>query len=968
MGARVLQNSFLGGVISPSMFGRVDDPYYAMGAYDLKNFIVLPQGAVRSRSGFQYVTKAKNSDKAVRLIPFRFASDQTLVLVFGDKTLRIVTQGKVLLNDDNEIFEIETPYKAEDLFSLNYCQNADIITITSVKYPPKELRRYGATDWRFTDVSTAPTITAPQNVTLSAFYPSDTEAKNKEKITAEYKVTSIDANGKESLPSKTYSIKCNYYITGGTVTISWSGVQGASRYRVYRSVAGIFSYLGETDGLTITDIGDNPDGSITPPIYEKPFQADRYIKSVKVVNGGSGYNPKTDYAHAFPSKLLIKYLPFGYRLRNNGEQAYYGDDATLYLDFFDGGTQIYKDNIKRDYVGNAKGDTNYYQLWLNSDYPSNVEDGFYIDVPDYIANKTYTDPKVRIRTTGVSFYLDVRKDGQDPIYDNRTIESFRSVDLDSYYKGLKDKLFKWSDSELTEWKKIYQTTYPLVDYMTLTGQLSSKPILNIKLEVIDDTGTGAVLEPIIKNGQITEVKVINGGSNYTNPKIIVTSDEGEGAELEPIIEENEVQLYPSATTQFDQRRIFAGTLSKPVHVWMTNAGQQEIMMKHRPILDDDAIDFDAVTADADRIKHAVSTNNLVLLTGSAELMVYTQNSDALTPKSIAVKALSYNGANDVQPVIANSTVVYCASRSNHALALTYAYQQGGMASFDLSLRASHLFDSNQIKDLTLSKAPLQLAWFVSSNGKLLGLTFYPDQSIQAWHVHETDGIIESCCAVSEGEEDHLYIVVKRLINGKYLRYIERLTNISIKDKEPINLDSFIQSNNSSFTSVLNLEDESKINTRGYSITGLEHLEGKTVTAIIDDNIEENLVVKNGSITVKNLGQNIAVGIPYSSSLITIPLSANTQGNLQGSVKTVSQLGVRTSYQGELFASIFPYGKEYKIKRDSNNFNNQDKQSKVSLINIPTAWDLQGQLKLTHKDVHTVEIQALIANISIEGTK
>ena len=76
--------------------------------------------------------------------------------------------------------------------------------------------------------------------------------------------------------------------------------------------------------------------------------------------------------------------------------------------------------------------------------------------------------------------------------------------------------------------------------------------------------------------------------------------------------------------------------------------------------------------------------------------------------------------------------------------------------------------------MALSKSPIPIVWAVSSSGKLLGLTYVPEQQIGAWHQHDTDGLFESVACVSEGNDDVTYCVVKRTINGASKRYIERM--------------------------------------------------------------------------------------------------------------------------------------------------------------------------------------------------
>ena len=119
-------------------------------------------------------------------------------------------------------------------------------------------------------------------------------------------------------------------------------------------------------------------------------------------------------------------------------------------------------------------------------------------------------------------------------------------------------------------------------------------------------------------------------------------------------------------------------------------------------------------------------------------------------------------------------MVYCAARGGHVRELGYNWQANGFITGDLSLRSPHLFDNFTITDMALAKAPIPLVWFVSSSGKLIGLTYVPEQTIGAWHQHDTDGVFESVATVSEGNDDVLYAVINRIVNGNSVRYVERM--------------------------------------------------------------------------------------------------------------------------------------------------------------------------------------------------
>ncbi len=232
--------------------------------------------------------------------------------------------------------------------------------------------------------------------------------------------------------------------------------------------------------------------------------------------------------------------------------------------------------------------------------------------------------------------------------------------------------------------------------------------------------------------------------------------------------------YPGAVSYFEQRRVFAGTNNGPQDIWMTKSGTESNMSFGLPIQDDDRIEFRVAAREANTIRHIVPLTQLLLLTGSAEWRITSINSDAITPSSISVKPQSYIGSNNSQPVIVNNSLVYAAARGGHVRELGYNWQANGFITGDLSLRAPHLFDNLTTIDMALSKAPIPIVWMTSSNGKLLGLTYVPEQQLGAWHQHDTDGLFESVACVSEGNDDVTYCVIQRTINGVSKRYIERM--------------------------------------------------------------------------------------------------------------------------------------------------------------------------------------------------
>lgn len=236
--------------------------------------------------------------------------------------------------------------------------------------------------------------------------------------------------------------------------------------------------------------------------------------------------------------------------------------------------------------------------------------------------------------------------------------------------------------------------------------------------------------------------------------------------------------YPGAVAYFEGRRVFAGTFSQPQTVWMTNTAQPDSLAYHIPVKDSDRLLFQPDSIEASKIEHLVPIQHLVAITSATEYRIGGINSDVITPDSISVRPQSYIGGSSVQPVVVNKTIVFVAFLGGHLFEMGYTANDGYQPA-DLCLRAPHLFDDTTVTDLAYAKSPVPMLWAISSNGRLLGCTYAPEEQVGGWHVHTTaaDGRFESVCAIPEGDEYRLYAIVRRTINGSSVRYVERLASL-----------------------------------------------------------------------------------------------------------------------------------------------------------------------------------------------
>lgn len=409
--------------------------------------------------------------------------------------------------------------------------------------------------------------------------------------------------------------------------------------------------------------------------------------------------------------------------------------------------------------------------------------------------------------------------------------------------------------------------------------------------------------------------------------------------------------YPGAVSYFEQRRVFGGAIGFPQTIWMTRTGTESNLSYSLPTRDDDGITFKIASRENNMINHLVPLSDLAVLSTSAEWRVTSVNSDAITPSSISVRAQSYIGANSVQPIIVNKNLIYAAARGGHIREMAYNWQAGGYLTGDLSLRATHLFDNLTIADMAYVKCPQPICWFVSSNGSLLGLTYVPEQQVGAWHHHDTAGVFESVCAVPEGNEDRLYAVIKRTINGSEVRYIERMASRQfVAQKDAFFVDCGLTYNGSPAT----------------TISGLDHLEGCTVNVLADGAVVPQCVVSGGAITIAQSSSTVQVGLPITADLQTLPVAAALDGGYgQGRMKNVNKVWLRVYRSGGIFVGPDENNlRGAKIRTTEAYGSPPSLVSELVQVMMPPSWSDDGQVFVRQTEPLPLTVTALIMEVAV----
>lgn len=335
----------------------------------------------------------------------------------------------------------------------------------------------------------------------------------------------------------------------------------------------------------------------------------------------------------------------------------------------------------------------------------------------------------------------------------------------------------------------YQVTAVLDDGNSIDESL---PVTSNTVTIFADTASATITWPAVAGATYYIVYKDNAGAGiygfigrataltFTDRNITAVKTDTPPNGSDPFVGANN---YPGAVGYFQQRLVFAGSNLSPQTFWMSKTGLFKNFGYSIPNKDDDAITFTIASTEVNKVRHLIGLRKLLGLTSGGE-WTFTGGDTGLTAKSIQASQEGYDGSAIVPPVVVGNSAVYVQARGSRVSSFGYSLEADGFAAGDLTLFSAHLFRGYELTAVAYQKIPDSIAWYVRDDGKLLGMTYLPEQQVVGWHWHDTDGFVESIACIPEGQEDALYMVVRRTVNGAQKRYVERMATrqvLSVED-------------------------------------------------------------------------------------------------------------------------------------------------------------------------------------------
>tara|TARA_E500000075_G_scaffold43825_1_gene39377 strand:- start:1364 stop:3328 length:1965 start_codon:yes stop_codon:yes gene_type:complete len=347
--------------------------------------------------------------------------------------------------------------------------------------------------------------------------------------------------------------------------------------------------------------------------------------------------------------------------------------------------------------------------------------------------------------------------------------------------------------------------------------------------------------------------------------------------------------YPRTVTFHEGRLYFGGSKSRPNTIFASRVGR---FFDFNPgeALDDDAIEVTLNTGQVNAVTGLFSGRDLQIFTKGGEFFLPQSDLDPITPSNVVIQGATKRGSKEgIKPVGAESGTMFIQRSGKSLREFLFSDVELSYISNNISLLSSHLLVTPT--DLALRKATStddgDLLLIVNTDGSLATYSILRGQNVIAPSLSSTDGEFINVAV----DVDTIYFVIKRTVNSNTVYYVETWNDDNTTDSSIL----FTGGTKPSST----------------TLSGLSHLQGKTVKVIADDAMQNDKVVNgSGQITLDAVPTTyVEVGLNYTPTIKTMPVELKLpSGNTVGQKKRIVEASalLYLSQNLTLDAKEFPF--------------------------------------------------------------
>jgi hypothetical protein len=288
---------------------------------------------------------------------------------------------------------------------------------------------------------------------------------------------------------------------------------------------------------------------------------------------------------------------------------------------------------------------------------------------------------------------------------------------------------------------------------------------------INQTGTSITFftPPVAGTNNISVTQVTGGGSGNSLIAGLPLSTYWAFGSI------SEVQGYPAVSCYYNDRLVYAGTQLQPQTFFCSKVSNYLDNGVSTPQQDSDSIIATINARRENPIVDLIPMNNLLIGTASTIWRATdTSGLGAITPSNIALLPQNFYGEQPIPSVQTGDTVIYVQWGGRKIRDLVYQFMYDKFVGTELTAFARQMFPyGTSCTRLAYAPEPFGLIFCVRSDGVLCVCTYLPEQQMTGWTRWITDGFFEDVQVIPENNTFVVYVIVRRLVNGATVRYIEK---------------------------------------------------------------------------------------------------------------------------------------------------------------------------------------------------
>ncbi len=288
------------------------------------------------------------------------------------------------------------------------------------------------------------------------------------------------------------------------------------------------------------------------------------------------------------------------------------------------------------------------------------------------------------------------------------------------------------------------------------------------------------------------------------------------------------------------------------------------------------------------INFLLPLTRLVIGGDSSEIAVRSSTFDEpLTPVNFALKDISTNGSARIPAHKIDTRGVFVDKSGTKLIELAYNVQIQDFGATNLAQLVPDLNVGNPIKRIFVQRNPDTRIHCIREDGTVAILLSEPAEQVSCWITYTLDGVVEDGFCLPSEDEDEVYYLVRRTINGSTVRFWERFA----KEYECVG-----------GTTSKNIDCHTVYSGASTAtMTGLSYLNGETVCVWGAGKDLGTYTVSGGSITLSQAVTSAVIGLPYDAVFKSAKLAyAAAKGTPLSQVKRVTRISLllyKTHYQG-----------------------------------------------------------------------